>query len=157
MALRKPLVLVSGEVQQLQAGDTLDASAANPEVLQATNDNVGAITEGMPVYPSGADSVDKAQADASGTAQPTGLVKDASIAGAASGAIQTDGPLDIADWTAVVGAALLVTGSTYFLSAATPGQLISTAPTAVGQLVTKVGRALSTTTLLVDIEQSILL
>ena len=77
MALRKPLVLNAGQIEQLQAADTLDV-AANLTVT-VTNDNAGAITEGMPVYISGADAVDKARANAEGTATVFALVKDASI------------------------------------------------------------------------------
>lgn len=153
MAIRKPLVIISGQVQQLPAGDTLDASVSEVDVIAATNSNIAAITRGQPVYVDGAGSVDLAAANASGTRQVLGLVLDASIASAASGNIQTDGVINLADWTSVVGAASLTAGSIYYLSA-TAGQLTSTAPTTAGQYVCRVGLALSTTEMEIDTDRN---
>jgi hypothetical protein len=41
MASRKPLVQVGGEIQQLQAGDTLTGPFADTEQVSLTNDDVG--------------------------------------------------------------------------------------------------------------------
>ena len=152
--LRKPLVINGGQIEQLQAGDTLDASTGAVDVVQATNANASPIVIGAPVYPSVAGSVDLAKADAQATVQVLGLVKDTSIASAASGAIQTDGILSAttAQWDAVTGGTGgLTVGGVYYLDAANAGKLTSTAPTTGGQFVVRVGLAMSTTELDISI------
>ena len=152
MSLRKPLVLVDGNMQQLQSGDTLDAVSSNPDVISLTNANAAAITIGQPVYSSAADNVDLADASAVGSAKPIGLVQTASIAASASGSIQLDGVLSSVDWTAVVGGTTLTSGSTYFLDT-TAGLLTETAPTS--GYITEIGVAISTTDLAIDIKSVI--
>ena len=152
MALRKPLVLVDGTVEQLQSGDTLDATAQNPNVINLTNGNASAITIGQPVYSSDADTVDLADASAVGSAKPIGLVQADSIAASSTGAIQLDGVLNSSDWTAVVGSATLTSGSTYYLDT-TAGKMTSTAPTS--GYVTEMGVAISTTEFAIDIKAPI--
>jgi hypothetical protein len=150
MALKKPLVLNGGQIEQIQAGDTLDASANEVDVATMTNANAGAIVIGTPVYVSVAGSVDKGQADAAGTVQLLGLVKTVSIAAAGSGSIQTDGVLSAttAQWDAVTGeVGGLTAGTPYYLDPTTAGSLTDTAPTTAGQFVVRVGLALSTTDL----------
>lgn len=154
MTAQKPLVIISGQVQQLPAGDTLDAAASEVDVVAMTNANVGAIVIGTPVYVSVAGSVDKANASAAGSAHILGLVRDASIASSASGYIQTDGILvaTTGQWDAVAGTTGgLVAGTVYFLSA-TAGLLSATAPTGSGKYIMRVGLALSTTELDIDTE-----
>jgi len=151
MALRKPLVSVNGVITQLPAGDTINVPTQGIDTISAANGEAGAITQGMPCYVSAAGTVKKAQANASGTRLVLGLVADASIAAAATGNVATQGPLTVADWTAVTGAATLTAGSLYFLDPATAGKLTAVAPTATGQFVVSVGVALDTTTMLVDI------
>ena len=152
MALRKPLVLVDGGLQQLQSGDTLDATSNNPDVISLTNANAAAITIGQPVFSSAADNVDLADASAVGSAKPIGLVQTASIAASAVGAIQLDGVLHSDDWTAVAGAATLTSGATYFLDV-TAGQITETAPTS--GYVTEIGVSISTTDFAIDIKAPI--
>jgi type IV secretory pathway TrbD component len=53
------------------------------------------------------------------------------------------GLLTLSDWTAVVGSATLATGTIYYVSPDTAGQLASVAPTTSGQYVIEVGKALS--------------
>ena len=65
MALRKPLVVVDGQVQQMSAADTLDASVQEKDVFILTNGEIGAIVIGTPVYVSAASTCKKAQANAS--------------------------------------------------------------------------------------------
>jgi hypothetical protein len=160
MAARKPLVIVSGQVQQLQAGDTLDASVSEVDVVSKVNDNAGSIVIGTPVYVKSNGNVDKGRANASGTVQLLGLVKDASIAAAATGIIQTDGVLTATtgQWDAVTGGSGgLTPGTVYYLDAATAGLLTTTAPTTVGQYVVRVGLATSTTEMDISIDPPILL
>lgn len=66
----------------------------------------------------------------------------------------TEGKLTLTDWTAVIGAATLVPGSAYYLSA-TSGQITTTPPSGAGQYVVRLGRATSTLTLDIEIEPSV--
>ena len=153
MAARKPLVMNAGQVEQLQSGDTLDATVAEVDVLDRTNGNAGAIVIGQPVYPDAAGSVDLAQADAAGTVEVLGLVRATSIASAASGSIQTNGVLTATttQWDVVTGeTGGLTAGAPYFLDPDTAGMLTQTAPGTAGDFVVRVGLALSTTEMMID-------
>lgn len=156
MALKKVLVLgANGEIEQLQAGDTVDIVASSNQLFSAQNQSAGEIIIGQPVYIAAGDTVDLALADAQATSGVIGLVSDASIASGAIGTIVTDGILTSADWTSVVGAATLTTGAVYFLSDVTAGTLTTTPTTTTGSFVTRVGTAISTTTLEVTISRPI--
>lgn len=158
MANRKPLVINSGLIQQLQAGDTLDASVSEVDVYSGTNNNAGSVTIGQPVYVDAAGGFDLAKADAAATVEVLGLVKDTSVAAAASGVVQTDGVLvaTTGQWDAVTGGAGgLAAGTVYYLDPDTAGMLTDTAPTAAGDFVVRVGLALSTTELEISITQPI--
>ena len=160
MALRKPLVQNAGQIQQLQSGDTLDAVQSGGDAIVQTNANAGSIVIGTPVYTSANDAVNKAQANVASTANVLGLVRDTSIAAAAAGAIQTNGVLvaTTGQWDAAFGTTGgLTAGVQYYLSATTAGIGTSTAPSTVGQLVTYLGTALSTTELNLEIGRPILL
>jgi hypothetical protein len=158
MATKKPLVITNGQIEQLQAGDTLDAPVTEVDVVSKTNDNASAIVIGTPVYVKSNGNVDKAQANASGTVQVLGLVRDASIPSSTSGVIQTDGVLSATteQWDAVTGdSGGLTPGAVYYLSASTAGQLTTNAPTTAGQFVVRIGLALSSTELDISIEPPI--
>src|SRR5882672_9496474 len=103
MAIRRPLVIVNGQIQQIQAGDTIDISGDNS--LSVTNDNAGSIVIGAPVYVSANDHVDKAMANAAATKDVFGLVKDVSIATGVAGFVQYDDIVvdTTAQWDAVTG------------------------------------------------------
>ena len=150
MALRKPLVLNGGQIEQLQAGDTLDAAANEVDVVTMTNGEANPLAICTPVYVHAAGAVKKAKADASGTVQLLGLVRSTSIDASGSGTIQTDGVLTATttQWdTATGGTGGLVAGSVYYLDPGTAGNLTATAPTTAGQYVVRVGLALNTTDL----------
>jgi hypothetical protein len=154
MAARKPLVIVDGQIEQIQSGDTLDAAVSEVDVASLTNNNASPIVIGNAVYTDAAGGVDLAQADALGTSEVVGLVREASISAAASGEIQTDGVLvaTTTQWDAVAGTTGgLDVGTVYYLDPSTAGDLTDTAPTAIGQVVIRIGKAISTT----DIEISI--
>jgi hypothetical protein len=158
MAIRKPLVLNGGQIEQLQAGDVLDAVVAQSDSVGVTNGNASPIVIGAPVYIKAADQVDLAKADAQGTVQVLGLIKDASIASSAAGNAQTGGVLSAttAQWDAITGdVGGLTANAIYWLSASTAGKLTRTAPTTVGQFVVRVGIALSTTELKIEPEAPI--
>jgi len=149
MSLKVPLVLTSGQIQQLQAGDSLNASCNEVDVIEMTNANAGAIPICSPVYVSGASEVDLAQADAAATTEILGLAAEQlEISG--SGNIQTDGVLaaTTGQWDIVTGdVGGLTPGSVYYVDPDTAGMLTTTAPTEAGDYVIRVGVALNTTDL----------
>lgn len=158
MAQRKALTLVNGYVQELPSGDTL-AGAVAAHSVSMTNANASAITIGQVVYCSGADEVDLARANADGTSKVLGLVSASSISNGASGAIQTDGVLSTTttNWDALTGqTGGLTPGSDYILSPDTAGSLVVRSSTIdAGEWIVPVGKAISTTDMLIDIEDGI--
>jgi hypothetical protein len=160
MALRIPLVINAGQIQQLQSGDTLDAVQSGGDAVVQTNDEAGAIVIGTPVYNDVADGVKKARANAVGTTYVLGLVRPTSITNGTSGAIQISGVLTATtgQWDTAFGTTGgLTVGADYYLSSAVAGVGTVTAPTAAGTYVVYLGRALSTTELNVTIGRPILL
>lgn len=160
MSAKKPLVISDGQIEQIQSGDTLDAVVAEQEVIVQTNNEVGAIVIGTPVYNDAANGVKKARANAAATIGVLGLVKTVSISAGATGNIITSGVLaaTTVQWDAVAGTTGgLVFGTIYYLDPATAGKLTSTAPITVTQYVVAIGRAISTTELKLDVMSSILL
>lgn len=160
MVLRKPLVMVNGIPTQISSTDTLDAVLSEVDQISMTNGEATSIVIGTPVYISAANTVKKCQASASGTMDVLGLVRDVSVATSTAGSVQTDGQLTAttAQWDAVTGGSGgLTAGSVYYVSAATAGQLTTTAPTTTGQFVVRVGKAISTTVLDISIMQPIAL
>lgn len=163
MASYKPLVLdlTTGLTKQLQSGDTLEGVTSIARVRSMTNANAGTINIGQPVYVSTADSVDLARANSGTTAKCVGLVNATSIATTASGAVITNGQLSAttAQWDAVTGdTGGLTAGADYYLDKATAGKLVaSLSGYTVGDYVTRVGRAYSTTVMEVEPDMPILL
>jgi len=156
MAIRKPLVIINGQRQELPAGDTLSAASSEIDVVSLTA--AATLVALTPVYVSAANACNKASASASATARIIGFAQDA-IASAAAGFIQTDGILSgtTGEWDAVAGTTGgLAAGTAYFLSG-TAGLITATAPTASGSYVVKVGTAISTTELEISISDSTLL
>lgn len=159
MALRKPLVIISGQVQQLPAADTLSGPFAEIEGLTQTSGEAGGITIGMAVYSSAADTVKKGQANASGTVELVGIAASTFVT-TGTGTVQSSGSLALttAQWDAVAGTTGgLSFGTVYYLDPTTAGKITSTAPSTVSQYVVRVGVALSTTELLINLQQPILL
>lgn len=148
MPLRKPLVIINGQVQQISNLDTLDAVLAEVDQISMTNAEAGAIIIGTPTYVFSANNVKKAQANSATAANVLGLVRDVSVAASGAASIQTDGQVTAttAQWDAVTGGTGgLTAGSTYYLSATTAGQLTTAAPSTSGQYVIRIGKAISTT------------
>lgn len=143
MAIRKPLVIVNGQIEQLQSGDVLQ----EVEQLQLTAD--AAMIAGQVLYASAADHVNKARANSAGTMLFLGLAV-AAISNGSVGGVQTEGvvTLTTGEWDAVFGTTGGLTfNSLYYMSAATAGLGTATAPTVVGQYVVPIGLAISTTEL----------
>ena len=161
MTARKPIVLVDGQFQNLQAGDTLDATSLEVEVVQLTNKETGNIPIGTPVYVFGVDQVKKANAAAIGTKDVIGFVKSTTIIADAPGSIQTSGVLSATtgEWDAIItgGSGGLTFNTKYYLSAVTPGKLVTTPAVTGGTYVCPVGIAISTTELKINVESTILL
>lgn len=157
MAAKKPLCLYSGQIQQIQSGDTLDAEVSGKETVSLTNGNASTINICEAVYMKATDDTcDLAQADAAGTSEVLGLVADTTIAASASGNIQTNGVVTATtgQWDAVAGTTGgLTAGTKYFLSAAAAGDITETPPTS--GYITYIGVALSATELLLEPERAI--
>lgn len=156
MASRIPLVIVNGRVSQLPSGDTLSGISTNTKVV--TNDNGGSLVIGTPVYATADDHVDKADGTAVAKSEVVGLVFDVSIATGVTGSIQFDGILTATtgQWDAVTGGTGgLVAGTVYYLDVATPGKLTATPPLTLTDWLVRIGRALSTTELEINIEPPI--
>lgn len=156
MAIKKPIVFNNGtDLQELQAGDTLDTQ---PDDVQMTATST--LAKGEVVYIDGSDSVDLAQANASGTSTPFGFAAEA-ISAAAVGAITYDGIVTATtgDWDNVidnVGTGGLTPGTVYFLSPNAAGKILP-ASELDAQLVTaeysvRVGQALSATVMRVEVQ-----
>ena len=157
MAVRKPLVIVDGQIQQLQSGDSIASSEVSQVSL--TNNNAAAIPIVAPVYADGAGTVDYAQADAIGTSEVVGLAV-AEIAIAGSGFVQTDGVITATtgEWDIVTGeSGGLVADTVYWLDPDTAAKLTITPTSTDTQLVVRVGKGLSTTQMLIAIQPPILL
>jgi len=160
MALKKPLVLTAGRIEQLQSGDTIDAPAASTGT-PVTNKQGGTIVIGQPVYAVGPSEVGLARADNPDTAHVIGLVLDTSIANNAIGNIVTGGTIVAmtTEWDAVVegGSGGLVFGQKYFLSTTTAGKITPTAPASsnIGQSVSPIGTGVSTTELRIQFEPEV--
>lgn len=157
MAVRKPLVIDSGLIQQLQSGDQVEGGLDDSSY---TNGEASSISICQAVYVSGADTVQLAQADSVSTSKVIGLVFDSSISSSASGRIQRSGTVEATtgEWDAVTGGAGgLSSGSEYYLSPSTAGGLTATAPSTVGQVVAPIGIAKSTTELELNIKSTVLL
>lgn len=154
MTLRTPIVMVNGQLQQLQAGDTMNL----PSGIAYTAD--AAFLAGQVGYPSAAGHLNLAKANSSATTKNCALAT-AGISSAASGVFQNSGVLRLTttQWDAVAGTTGgLVFNTEYYLSDATAGMITGTCPSAGGSFVIPIGIAISTTDLqLYDSPFSILL
>jgi hypothetical protein len=160
MSSKKPLCLYSGVIKQLQAGDSLDATLGQVDIISLTNVNANPVVIGQPVYVPSADNVDLAKADASATVQVLGLMAVASTANNTAGNVQKNGTLTATDnqWKAVTAnGASLSAGTVYYLDSATAGKITATAPTADGKFVCRLGIAISTLEFEISIQEPVAL
>lgn len=132
--------------------------APNSADLSLTNGNAGTLAPGCPVYLNGtANTVDKARANAIGTSVVAGLAK-ASVLTTATGSFRSAGRLSLTtgQWDAITGeTGGLTAGARYFLDAAAAGELVQTPVDAAGNFLVQVGVAISTTDMLIQINQPI--
>jgi len=133
------------------AGGSTPTMAASQ--FQAVNRSGSAFAAGQPVA-----VVSNGVTDASATGNTTPCAGLATTGAAALGTetVVTEGLYTLADWTAIVGSTSLTPGAVYYLSA-TAAKLSATRPTGSGNVVQAVGRAVSATTLNLDLEEPILL
>jgi hypothetical protein len=106
---------------------------------------------GQPVYVSADNTVNLGDATAITTANVIGLALTDATAND-SVTVLTEGSVSQADWTAVIGAATLTPGATYFLNT-TAGQMSTTPPTNDGEVVVTMGTALTTTKFDIEVNE----
>ncbi len=150
MALRKPTVMIAGQLQDIPAGDTISVSSVQTDVTALINGEAAAVAIGFAAYIFSAGTFKKALANAAATTRPIGLVYDTTITNGASGNIATDGPMTATttQWDAATGqTGGLTPGAPYYLDPTTAGKITPTAPTTAGQYVVPIGIAFSTTQL----------
>lgn len=148
-----------------KAGMVLTSDGANTSWLadgaqtvlfrSLTNANAASMQLGEAVYISGASTANKARGNALSTALAVGLVASASVAPAGLASVQLNGTLSgtTGQWDAVTGqTGGLTPGAYYYLSSTTAGKLAVTYPSTPGVYPVKVGIALSSTELLIDID-----
>lgn len=114
------------------------------------------IDEGRPIYITGMGEVDLAKADSQSTTEVIGFVQVDCLSGETCRYL-TEGKIERLDWTTLTGMVDLSPGEIYFLDSANAGRITATAPTTLGEFVVRVGRAVSTRTLDIEIELPILL
>lgn len=163
MAVRTPLVIINGRIQELPVGDTIAGAPAGPAGTGGTGISPQTGTAGEDLVVGETIYIDKvsgqlfkAVASSAATGMVAGIVTVAATTGNTASYL-TEGVVSISDWTPAIGTANLVVGCTYFLDPVTPGQLTTTAPVASGQVVAAVGRATASQVLDLTITQPILL
>jgi hypothetical protein len=129
--------------------DTQMVLAIGGQPNTITVPNGGAVTTGMAVTLNGTGQAVPAQATSAAGAAVVGIA--GYIDANNNVVIFTDGMmLERANWTSITGATLLTVGAAYYLSAATPGELVTPTPTATaGDFAVLVGIGLTTTKLAV--------
>lgn len=123
---------------------SLDAEADEP------------VTVGTPLYMPATGHVANAQANTLSHAHLLGLSIN-EVTATLTCQYLTEGQVTRSDWTPITGVADLSPGVVYYLDAAAPGRLTQTAPTNVGQLVVRAGRAVSARSFDIEIDLPILL
>ena len=115
-----------------------------------------AIAAGQPVYVKSTGHVGLAKANNLLTQNVAGLAT-SGVALAHSLLYNTDGRLQLDDWSEVTGTTLLVPGSIYFLSDSDYGTMTISPPTQIGSYVIRIGKAVSFVIMDIEISQSVLL
>jgi hypothetical protein len=107
---------------------------------------------GTPVYVKSNGHIDAAKADVLPASGAIGLLY-ADVSAGHTGYYLTEGRVTRTNWTLITGTDLLTPGEMYFISAATAGRLVTTAPTS--GYVVRAARATSTQTLDIEVEEPI--
>jgi hypothetical protein len=106
------------------------------------------VSVGQPVHVSSSNTISLSDADTLSTAQVLGLVS-VSASGGGTATVLSEGIVTLSDWTSIIGTTNLTPGAVYYLST-TAGQMASTPPTGNSDIVVRLGIALTTDT--IDIE-----
>jgi hypothetical protein len=140
LSLENTLNFVSAVHVALDGYHPPGGGSGDPDLSQYQMTANETVVIGQPVYISGDNTINLADADTEATSQVFGLV---SVGASANGTanVLSEGSVNQADWTSVIGAASLTPGSLYYLSS-TAGQMTTTKPTGSG---VQVGRAVTTT------------
>lgn len=128
---------------------------AGVSLFSATNKSGVTLLAGT-VAASHSSGVGVVGASAQNDTKPAIGIVTANAADLAAASIQTSGPLTLANWSNSTGSATLSANATYWLSTTT-GLLTTTPPTTPGNTIQIVGRAVSTDTMIVDIQPHITL
>lgn len=100
------------------------------------------VVTGQPVFMSGNNTVNLADATTVATANVVGFISSGATANNTA-TMLTEGSILLADWTSVIGSASLTPGATYFLDT-TAGMMSATPPTGDGEVVVTLGIAITT-------------
>lgn len=123
--------------------------------LTLLNNSGTTVTIGTPVYIDASESVDLALASDIITKDVIGLIVDTSISAASSGSVRPYGSLTASTgaWDSITGdTGGLTVGASYYLDPYTAGKMTATIPD-FGFYVVYLGKALSTTKFMIQIEQ----
>lgn len=149
---RAPIVIGSnGLFQQNQLGDYV----AN--VIQRNNGSGSTAVIGNPVYEHAANDARRAFASGYSTSKVIGICISTSVANGSPMLIQTDGVVEATttQWDTVTGGSGGLTLNAIYYLGTSVGTLTTTAPSAIGEVVAPIGKALSTTELLLEVGPTI--
>jgi hypothetical protein len=137
-------VLVTVADVGVQGPPGVDGTDGTPQ-FEATNKQGSTLAAGA-VVATHSSGIGVVLADADDDTKPAIGLNVTSVASLNSATVQTSGPFELADWTAITGTTTLTAKGRYYLST-TAGQLVTTPPSAASQIVQLVGVAVSDTTL----------
>lgn len=158
---RIPLVIINGVTQQMPTGDTIASQFVSVNDVVCSNGDSVALVNVTPVYQSDMVTggiVQRARANASATSSVLGLIQQGPALVGQNATVQVEGLISAitGDWDLVTGqSGGLTPGSRYFLSTATAGMLTTTPPSTVGQFSVCVGRAITPTTMKLEVQEPI--
>lgn len=138
-----------------RSGGSSPTPTPDVQTVSVISDNPQSLVAGTPVYAKSNGHVDSAKADDLSTLIVVGLVKSAPLITGAPGNIQAGGAIVLSadQWDAVIGqSGGLTPGARYFLSDIDAGRLTSTVTSSIGSYVTPIGRAVTSTTMLINLE-----
>ena len=130
--------------------------APGGESIEYTAEAAEDVLAGQPVYLDNDGKIRLAQASSALSSRVVGFAKDAALATFLCTFV-SDSQVVLGDWTSVVGATTLQKGKTYYLSPLSAGEITDIPPSTEGTYVVKVGTAMTTTKLDIEIQPSILL
>ncbi len=129
--------------------DAADPGVTPPSPPDANSDSYSAVNrQGATVFSGQVVAVHATGfqfANASSAAKPAvGLMQSTTLS-ASAGVVQTEGILELSDWTNATGSASLTPGASYYSNPSTPGRMTTTVPSTYGTVLQSIGRALSAT------------